>query len=63
MSKDFILILSLALVVVLAWISLDVYQAFTKTKPPVVTSRDLRPLDPQFDMDVLRDIGRRVDKR
>lgn len=62
MSKDFIVILSLALVVVAGWISLDVFKAVTKTVPPVVTEEELTPLDPNFDLEVLRDLKSRTDR-
>lgn len=63
MSKDFVLILSLALLVVIAWMSVDIYRALTKTAPPVVTAEDLRPVNTEFDGDVLRDLEHRLDKR
>lgn len=63
MSKDFIVILSLALIVVVGWISLDIFKAVTKTEPPVVTAEDLRPVNPNFDLEILRDLKTRVDGR
>ena len=59
MSKDIILILSLALVVIAGWISADVYKALTETAAPVVTQEMLTPLDPAFDLGVLRDLKNR----
>ena len=59
MSKDIILILSLALVVIAGWISADVYKALTETEAPVVTQEMLTPLDPALDLNVLRDLKNR----
>ncbi len=59
MSKDIILILSLALVVVAGWISADVYKALTKTEAPVVTQKMLQPIDPELDLEVLEDLKSR----
>ncbi len=56
MSKDIIIILSLALVVVTGWISADVYKAVTETEAPVVTQEMLKPLDPELDLEVLKDL-------
>ena len=56
MSKDIIIILSLALVVVAGWISADVYKALTKTEAPVVTQKMLQPIDPELDLEVLKDL-------
>jgi len=55
-SKDIIIILSLALVVVTGWISADVYKAVTETEAPVVTQEMLKPLDPELDLEVLKDL-------
>lgn len=63
MSKDLIVILSLALIVVAGWISLDIFKAVTKTAPPVVSREELQPVNPNFDLEVLKDLRTRVDKR
>lgn len=60
MSKDIIVILSLALVVVAAWLSLDLYKALTKTEAPVVTEEIMEPVDPSIDFEVIRDLKSRV---
>ena len=56
MSKDIIIILSLALVVVAGWLSADVYKALTETEAPVVTQKMLQPIDPELDLEVLKDL-------
>ena len=56
MSKDIVVILGLALVVVAGWISVDVYKAVTRTEAPVVTEEMLRPIDPELDLEVLKDL-------
>ncbi len=60
MSRDIIVILGLALVVVAGWISLDLYKAFTKTEAPVVSEEVLRPIDPEIDFEVIRDLKSRL---
>ena len=59
MSKDIIIILSFALIVVAGWLSADVYRALTETEAPVVTKEMLRPLDPELDLEVLEDLKSR----
>lgn len=56
MSKDIIVILGLALVVVAGWISVDVYKAVTETRAPVVTEEMLQPVDPELDLGVINDL-------
>jgi len=56
MSKDMIVILALALVVVAGWISVDVYKAVTETRAPVVSEEMLQPIDPELDLDVINDL-------
>ena len=58
MSKDIIVILGLAIVVVAGWISVDVYKAVTETRAPVVTEKTLQPIDPELDLDVINDLKR-----
>ncbi len=60
MSKDIIVILGLALVVVAGWISLDLYKAFTKTEAPVVSEEMLQPVDPDLDFEVINDLKSRL---
>lgn len=59
MSKDIIVILALALIVVAAWISIDLYKAFTKTEAPVVTKEIMAPVDPELDLDVISKLKNR----
>ncbi len=59
MSKDIIVILSLALIVVAGWISVDLYKAHTKTEAPVVSQETLQPVDPKLELEVLKDLGDR----
>lgn len=59
MSKDIIIILGLTLVVVVGWISADVYKALTETEAPVVTQEMLQPIDPELDLEVLEDLRSR----
>jgi len=56
MSRDIIVILGLTLVVVAAWISIDIHKAMTRTAAPVVTVGTLRPVDPDLDLKVLQDL-------
>lgn len=58
MSKDIIVILGLALVVVAGWISVDVYKAVTETRAPVVTEEMLQPVDPELDLEIVNDLKR-----
>lgn len=60
MSKDIIIILGLALVVVAGWISVDLYKAYTKTEAPVVTEEMLQPVDPNLDLEVINDLKSRL---
>ena len=53
-------ILSLALLVVVAWLSVDLYKAFSQTPPPVVSVKDLEPVAPGFDKEVLKDLQERA---
>jgi len=62
MSRDIIVILALSLIVVAGWISLDVYKAVTETRAPVVSEEVTRPIDPNIDFEVIRDLKSRVDK-
>ena len=59
MSRDIVIILGLALIVVAGWISVDVFKAVTKTEAPVVTQEMLRPVNPQLDLEVLQDLKSR----
>jgi len=56
MSKDIIVILGFALIVVAGWISVDVYRARTEARAPVVTEEIMRPLDPAIDFEILNDL-------
>lgn len=61
MTKDFIAILALLLVVVAGWISIDIYQTKKRTAAPSVTPELLQPVNPSFDMDVIYDLKSRQD--
>lgn len=61
MTKDFIAILALLLVVVAGWISIDIYQTKKRTTAPSVTPELLQPVIPFFDMDVIYDLKSRRD--
>jgi hypothetical protein len=56
MSKDIIIILGFALIVVVGWISVDLFKTYTKTEAPVVTEETLRPVNPELDLEVLQDL-------
>lgn len=56
MSKDIIIILGLALIVVAGWISVDLFKAYTETRAPVVTEKTLQPIDPELDLEVIHDL-------
>jgi len=60
MSRDIIVILGFALIVVAGWISLDLYKAYTKTRAPVVTEEMLQPVDPELDFEVIKDLKNRL---
>lgn len=60
MSKDIIIILALALIVVAGWISIDLYKAYTETKAPVVTEAVMEPINPEIDFEVIQDLKTRV---
>lgn len=59
MSKDFIVILSLLLIVVAGWISIEIYRTKKRTTAPSVTPEILEPVTPSFDRDVLNDLKSR----
>lgn len=59
MTKDFITILALLLIVVAGWISIDIYQTRKRTTAPSVTPELLEPIEPGFKMDVLNDLKSR----
>lgn len=59
MSRDIVVILGLALLVVAGWISVDIYKAVTRTEAPAVTQEMLRPVNPQLDLEVLQDLKER----
>ncbi len=56
MSRDIIIILGLALVVVAGWISVDLYKAYTETEAPVVSKEVMQPVNPEIDFVVLNDL-------
>jgi len=56
MSKDIIVILAIALIVVAGWISIDLYRAYTRTQAPVVTPAVMAPLNPDIDFVVINDL-------
>lgn len=56
MSRDIIIILGLSLIVVAAWISVDVYKAVTETVAPVVSEETLQPVNPELDLEVINDL-------
>ncbi len=60
MSKDIIVILAMALIVVAGWISIDLYRAYTETKAPVVGEDIMKPINPELDFGVLNDLKNRV---
>ncbi len=59
MSKDIVVILGFALIVVAGWISVDVYRAYTETKAPVVTKEFVQPIKPELDFEVINDLKSR----
>lgn len=60
MSRDIIIILGLALVVVAGWISVDLYKAYTETEAPVVSEEVMQPVNPKLDSEVIRDLKTRL---
>lgn len=58
MSRDIIIILGLSLIVVAAWISVDVYKAVTETVAPVVSEETLQPVNPELDLEVINSLKR-----
>jgi len=61
MSKDIVIILGFALIVVAGWISIDLYKSVAEAGTPVVTEEFLKPIDPELDFEVLNDLKLRVD--
>ncbi len=59
MSKDIIVILALALIVVAGWISVDLYKAFTTTEAPAVSKEMLQPVNPELDLEVIKGLKNR----
>jgi hypothetical protein len=62
MSKDIIFILGFALIVVVGWISVDLYKSYTETKAPVVTEEMLRPVESDLDLEVISDLKNRLNQ-
>lgn len=60
MSRDIIVILALALIVVAGWISVDLYKAYTEAKAPVVTEAVMAPINPELDFEAIRDLKSRL---
>lgn len=58
MSRDIIVILGLSVIVVAAWISVDVYKAVTEAVAPVVSEETLQPVNPELDLEVINDLKR-----
>ncbi len=56
MSKDIVIILGFALIVVAGWISVDLYKVYTKTEAPVASPEMLRPVNPELDFEVINDL-------
>lgn len=59
MTRDFVAILALLLIVVAGWISIEIYQTKKRTTAPSVTPELLQPVIPSFDMEVIRDLKSR----
>lgn len=61
MSKDIIIILGFALIVVAGWISVDLYRAHTETEAPVVNEEVMKPVNPELDFEVINELKLRQD--
>jgi len=62
MSRDIIVILGFALIVVAGWISIDLYKAYTQTKAPVVSEEVMKPINPELDLGVINELKWRQQK-
>lgn len=56
MSRDIIVILAMALIVVAGWISVDLYKAYTETRAPVVSEDIMKPINPELDFEVINEL-------
>jgi len=59
MSRDIIVILGFALIVVAGWISIDLYKAYTQTRAPVVNEEMMKSINPELDLEVLNGLKSR----
>jgi hypothetical protein len=56
LNKNLITILTLALVIVLAWVGLEIRQVISTTTIPPTTQELILPLNPEFDQETLSKI-------
>lgn len=60
MSKNFVTILFLTLITLLAWVAFQVFKITTATTIPAPTQEQIRALDPKLDKSVLEDLKKAV---
>lgn len=55
-GRNILFLAILSLLTVMVWIGYEVYQVYTKTTVPQVTSKLIQPLNPTVDLEILQTI-------
>ncbi len=58
-NRDLLNLSIMTLITVLTWAGFDVYRAFHRVEIPEVLERQIRPLDPELDIEVLANLKER----
>lgn len=59
LNRDLLNLSIMTLITVLTWAGFDVYRAFHQTEIPQVLERQIQPLDPQLEKEVLANLKER----
>lgn len=58
-KRDLFYLSIMSLLTVLTWLGFDVYRAYHRVEIPQVLKKQIQPLDPQLDTQVLGSLGQR----
>lgn len=59
-DRDIVVLLVFSLITLSTWVGFEVYHAYTQVEIPEVTTKMLRPLDPNLNTAVLSDLTSRL---
>ena len=60
MSKNFITLLTLTLIIVAIFVAIFLYQTISKSTIPEATQKQIEPLNPELDLGLIEDLEKSI---